>query len=106
MDDLAALEERARAELRACTDEAALRAWNTRYFGKNGEVLQAVKRVSSVPPAERKSYGQRVNQLKEGLTKEYDTALAAARERALTHSLEHESLDVTLPGRQTPRGRL
>ena len=33
MSDLASLEQRALAELHACADEAALRAWNTRYFG-------------------------------------------------------------------------
>ena len=44
MSDLAALEQRALAELQACTDEAALRAWHTHYFGKQGEVPLALKR--------------------------------------------------------------
>ena len=38
MSDLAALEQRAKTELAACADEAGLRAWHTRYFGKQGEV--------------------------------------------------------------------
>ncbi len=33
MSDLAALERHALDELQACGDEAALRAWNSRYFG-------------------------------------------------------------------------
>jgi phenylalanyl-tRNA synthetase alpha chain len=107
MDDLSALEERARTELKACADDAdGLRAWQTRYFGKSGEVLQAVKAVSTRPPAERKSYGQRANQLKEALTSAYEAAAAAQKERALERSLQTESLDVTLPGRPVPRGRL
>ena len=32
--ELAALQDRALAELNAAADEAALRAWNTKYFGK------------------------------------------------------------------------
>ena len=57
------------AELQACADEAALRAWHTRYFGKQGEVPQALEaRSATIPPAERKAYGQQANQVKEELT--------------------------------------
>ncbi len=106
MSDLATLEQRALAELQGCTDEAGLRAWHARYFGKQGEVLQAVKKVSEVPPAERKTYGQKANQVKETLATKYEEALAAEKERALQRSLAGEALDVTLPGRPVPSGRL
>ncbi len=106
MSDLAELESRALAELNACADEVALRAWNTRYFGKQGEVPQALQHVGSLPAAERKGYGQQANQLKDKLTRSYDAALAGEKERALERSLATEVLDVTLPGRPAPRGRL
>jgi len=66
MSDLAELEKQALAELEACTDKAGLRAWHTKYFGKQGLVLLAVKKVSEVPPAERRAYGQEANRIKEG----------------------------------------
>ena len=50
MSDLAALEYRALAELHACSDEAGLRAWHTRYFGKQGEVPQALSQIGKIPP--------------------------------------------------------
>jgi phenylalanyl-tRNA synthetase alpha chain len=106
MADLASLEQRALAELQACTDEASLRAWNTRYFGKQGEVVAAVKAVGSVPPAEKRTYGQKANQVKETLTQAYDKALADMKERDLARSLASERVDVTLPGRAPSRGRL
>src|SRR4051812_12133062 len=106
MSDLAALEQRALNELRGCADEAALRAWHTRYFGKQGEVAQALREISKVPPAERKGYGQRANQVKEDLTRAYEEALAREKESSLARSLAAEALDVTLPGRPAPRGRL
>src|SRR3954454_12315093 len=86
MADLSELESRARAELTACADEASLRAWNTRYFGKDGEVQKALREIATIPPAEKKAYGQKANQVKEALTREYDAALAAAKERELEHS--------------------
>jgi phenylalanyl-tRNA synthetase alpha chain len=106
MSDLASLEQRALAELNACADEAALRAWNTKHFGDKGEVQLAVKRVGELPKEERRAYGQQANQLKQALTRAYEEALAKEKERALERSLTADALDVTLPGRPVPRGRL
>jgi phenylalanyl-tRNA synthetase alpha chain len=106
MSDLATLEQRAHTELDACGDESALRSWHTRYFGKQGEVLQALKMIAEVPPAERRGYGQEANRIKESLTAAYDSALAREKERDLEKSLSAQGLDVTLPGRPAPRGRL
>jgi len=104
MSTLAALEERALADLRACTDEAALRAWNTRYL--KGEVEQAVKKVSTLPPAERPAYGKQANEVKKKLIAAYEAAEAALKEASLARSLASEALDVTLPGWPARRGRL
>lgn len=104
--DLASLEQRARQELDGCADEAALRAWHTRYFGKTGEVQQALGQLKEVAPADRPAYGKAVNQVKQTLTAAYDAALTRAREQALEGSLTAGALDVTLPGRPVPRGRL
>src|SRR5205807_201605 len=104
--DLTSLEQRASAELTACADEAALRAWNTKYFGKQGEVVQALAHLREVPPADKPAYGKEVNRLKLALTEKYAAALAGEKEKALTQSLTHDALDVTLPGRPAPRGRL
>ncbi len=106
MSDLAALEERALAELKGCADEAALQSWHTRYFGKQGAVQTAVKAIGSLPAPERPAYGQRANQVKERLTSAYEAAKAGQKEQALARSLASEALDVTLPSRPAPRGRL
>src|SRR5437899_3011788 len=106
MSDLTSLEQRALAELQACPDEDAMRAWNTRYFGKQGEMVLALKKVGEVPQADRKSYGQQANRIKEALTQAYDTALAQQKERSLARTLTANPLDVTLPGRRSSTGRL
>ena len=106
MSDLASLEQRARAELAACADETALRAWNTKYFGKQGEVLAALKKVGTVPPEERKAYGQEANRIKVALTEEFEARQAKQKEQDLAASLAADALDVSLPGRTIRRGRL
>jgi phenylalanyl-tRNA synthetase alpha chain len=106
MPELASLEQHGLSELQACADEAALRAWNTKYFGKQGEVTLALKKVGEVPPAERRAYGQEANRVKESLTKAYEARLSGQKEKELQQSLAAEALDVTLPGRPVIRGRL
>jgi phenylalanyl-tRNA synthetase alpha chain len=106
MSDLATLERRAQEELTACRDEATLRAWNHKFFGKQGEVLQALKRVGEVPKEQRREYGQEANRIKEELTRAYEAALAREKDRELERSLNANPLDVTLPGRTAPLGRL
>src|SRR5438876_79308 len=90
MSDLAALEQRAQAELAACGDEAALRAWHTKYFGKSGEVLQALKGVGAIPADQKRSYGQEANRIKQALTQAYEARLADAKQQALDRSLTAE----------------
>jgi phenylalanyl-tRNA synthetase alpha chain len=104
MSDLAALEQRALADLQSCTDESALQAWSTRYL--KGELDQAVKKVGSLPPAERPTYGKQANEVKKKLNEAYESALAAEKARSLAKSLASDALDVTLPGRPARRGRL
>lgn len=106
MSELAEMEQRALKELKNCSNMEELRTWNTRFFGKQGEVQKALKQISGVPPAERPAYGQQVNQIKTALTEAYETALAEEKERSLARSLAEVKLDVTLPGRPVPRGRL
>jgi phenylalanyl-tRNA synthetase alpha chain len=106
MSELATLEQRALAELHASPDEPALRAWHSKYFGKTGEMAQALKDVVKQPADQRRAYGTEANRVKEALTVAFDAALAAEKEKALQRSLASESVDVTLPGRPAPRGRL
>src|SRR5205823_4832555 len=84
---LTELEQQAAGELDASADEPALRAWHTKYFGKQGEILLALRKIGEVPAADRKTYGQEANRIKESLTARYDVALAAERERALERDL-------------------
>src|SRR5205823_6606133 len=99
MADLASLEQRALAELNGCADEAALRAWNSKYLGKAGELTLAVKQIGALPPEQRKAHGQEVNRIKEALTQAFDAAEQRMKEQALESSLAQGGVDVTLPGR-------
>ncbi len=106
IDALKSLEEQGLAELRDAVDEAALRGWNTRYFGEKGLMKSALAELGKMPKDQRAAYGQEANRVKVALESAYESALADAKERALQASLNAEPLDVTLPGRSAPRGRV
>jgi phenylalanyl-tRNA synthetase alpha chain len=106
IDDLKKLEDQALAELRECRDEAALRAWYTKYFGDKGAMKAALSGIGKVVKEQRPAYGQEVNRIKVALETVYAAALAEAKEKALQASLSANPLDVTLPGRSRLRGRL
>ena len=105
-DELKKLEADALAELQTCLDEAALRAWNTKYFGDKGVMKAALGKLKDIPKDQRAGYGQEANRVKVALESAYAVALAEAKEKALQASLSENPLDVTLPGRTRPRGGL
>jgi phenylalanyl-tRNA synthetase alpha chain len=105
-DELNALETEGLDELKANGDEAALRAWNTKFFGDKGRMRSALAGIGKVPKDQRAAYGQEANRVKVALESAYEAALAAAKDKALELSLSTNPLDVTLPGRPRGRGRL
>jgi phenylalanyl-tRNA synthetase alpha chain len=106
LDKLDELEKEALAELERADDSQALHAWEIRYLGKKGQITQALRSLGELPRDERPTVGQRANQVKEKL----EVALAAREEEIRTQevarSLETGAIDVTLPGRPVPTGRL
>ena len=105
-DDLKALEAQAMGELNACADEAALRAWNSKFLGDKGQIRAAQSKLGTIPKDQKAAYGQEFNRVKTALTAAYEGKLSEVKEEALAASLTANPLDVTLPGRIRPRGRL
>ncbi|MBL8866361.1 MAG: phenylalanine--tRNA ligase subunit alpha, partial [Planctomycetia bacterium] len=71
MDALAELESSGLVELSTFTDEAALRAWNTKYFGDKGLMKAALAGIGKVAKEERAAYGQEANRVKVALESAY-----------------------------------
>jgi phenylalanyl-tRNA synthetase alpha chain len=87
-------------------DEEALDRWRVTHLGRSSAIMDVFKNMGSVPKEKRGIVGRTANQVKNAL----ETALAekteSLHEAILRRSLHEERLDVTLPGREIPRGRL
>lgn len=101
MADLEALEAAALAAFRAADTPAAVEAARVEYLGlKQGKLKGAQERLKAIPPAHKRTYGQRFNALKQTLEAAWDSAKARAERPAAAA----DALDVTRPGRRPRLG--
>jgi phenylalanyl-tRNA synthetase alpha chain len=100
------LQKRALAEISASDDLRQLDELRVRYLGKKGEVTALLKSLGSMEPGERKSFGQLVNSVRDGLNDAIGARRATLEASALAQQLLADQVDVTLPGRGEQRGGL
>ena len=102
MTDAAQLEQQIVAEMAAAGDEAALEAVRVAALGKTGSVTALLKTLGTLSPEERKSQGPVINGLKDRVNAALGARRDAFKALALEARLSTESVDVTLPVRETP----
>jgi len=105
-DDLQTLETTAISELSACSEEATLIAWKSKFIGEKGHMKAALGKLGTIPKEQRAAFGQDANKVKVALETAYACAVSVAKEAALMASLNAAPLDVTIPGRRPAQGRL
>jgi phenylalanyl-tRNA synthetase alpha chain len=92
--------------LEAVRDEAALEAWRVAHLGRSSALMQLFNGFGQLTKEERPMVGQRANEVKKVLEAAFGARSEEMRQAALKRSIEQERLDVTLPGRRVPLGRL
>ena len=105
LDQIEALSTRALSELDGINSLEKLEEWRVRYLGRKSELVQHLRSLSDIPIEQRRSVGARANEIKQSL----EAKLADKKEsleQGLVSALKEERLDVTLPGKRVPLGRL
>ncbi len=75
-------------------------------LGKKGEISRLMKALGGLGAEERREAGQRLNALKEAVGLAIETRKRSLGEAALDARLAAERVDVTLPPRPEPEGRI
>ena len=101
-DDLSKLESDLLGEITGAGDLAALDAVRVSALGKKGRDSELMSKLGSLPPEERKNFGQTVNTLKSKVAEALDARKASLETAALDERLKTEPADVTLPVRLGP----
>jgi phenylalanyl-tRNA synthetase alpha chain len=102
-EDLLELEKRALEELERVCKASELERFRVSYLGKKGLITSFMRRLGEVPADQRPELGKLANRVKANLTKRFDE-----KGKILTsgEAVRSSYLDVTLPGREQPRGHL
>ena len=84
----------------------ALEQWRVQYLGRSGKVTRVLRGLGALSPGERRTVGAAANQTKALLEESLAGRERALKEQQRTGLVEHESIDVTLPGWPVPGGGL
>ncbi|MDD5039227.1 MAG: phenylalanine--tRNA ligase subunit alpha [Dehalococcoidales bacterium] len=105
LTQLEELKLKALQELDSIKNIKELEAWRVRYLGKKSDLTNVLRSLATLPIEERKSVGATANKIKTDLESSLDQKGSALRETQPALS-QKETIDITLPGRPLPTGRL
>ncbi|HAJ48175.1 MAG TPA: phenylalanine--tRNA ligase subunit alpha, partial [Alphaproteobacteria bacterium] len=100
------LEKTILAEIADAQEEAALEAIRVNALGKKGSISELLATLGKMPPEERKVQGPLINGLRDRITEALAAQKAGIADRAIEARLIAERLDVSLPPRPEPQGRV
>lgn len=104
--ELERIEKSALSDLEMVDDEPGLEQWRVTHLGRSSALMGIFDQMSRIPKEQRPAVGRRANQVKRTLEAALEKRSTALEQAALARSLTAERLDVTLPGRPLPLGRL
>jgi phenylalanyl-tRNA synthetase alpha chain len=102
MTDLTHLQNVLLSEITAAKDETAVEAIRIAALGRNGSISTLLKSLGSIAPELRREQGSLINGLKERVSAAIALRKEELRNEALDQSLCTDSVDVTLPVRESP----
>ncbi len=104
MTDYTALADAARERIHAAADLAALEALRVEYLGKQGSVSALLKTLGAMSPEERQDKGPHIQALRQAVADALAERKQAMEAAELEGRLAAETLDLSLPGPEQPRG--
>lgn len=106
MDNVDALRAELLAEVEQAGDLQALEQVRITALGKKGRITERMKTLGSLDPDARRAAGQALNAVKEAVTEALEIRRAGLGDAALDARLARERIDMSLPARPEPRGRI
>jgi phenylalanyl-tRNA synthetase alpha chain len=109
LDKLDQTKSNAIDELISLSNLKGLEDWRVRHLGKKSALTQILRGLAAIPMEERKAVGASANEVKALLERHYEEKKETLKQEAyqeLERTLTVEKIDITLPGRTVPLGRL
>ena len=106
LNALQQIRQQAAEALAQAGDLKALDDLRVKYLGKKGELTASLKQMGKLSAEERPKVGQLANEVRSGIEALVEERTAAVKAALLDQKLALEKLDVTMPGRAAPLGKL
>jgi phenylalanyl-tRNA synthetase alpha chain len=100
------LREQATHELNSIRNPSDLEAWRIRYLGRKSALTEILRGLANLPLDEKRATGAAANQLRASLEEALRLKKESVTESHIAQSIDSGRIDVTLPGRPLPLGRL
>lgn len=97
-EQLEAIRAKAEAALAKAADAQELDALRVQFLGKKGALTAVLKQMGGLSAEERPAMGQLANKVRAFIEEDIAARQAELKAAAMSHRLEAETLDVTLPG--------
>ncbi|WP_336987513.1 phenylalanine--tRNA ligase subunit alpha [Altererythrobacter aquiaggeris] len=104
MSELEQLGTTAPARIAAAETADALEALRVEYLGKQGSVSALLKTLGKMTPEQRQKEGPKIQDLRAAVAGAIAERKSALDDAALERQLASQTLDMSLPARQSPRG--
>ena len=104
-EQLTAIRNAAMAAMDAADTLAALEELRIQYLGKKGELTAVMKGMGSLSPEERPIVGQLANEVRSGIETALEEKKSALESAAADAKIAAETIDVTMPGRRSAKGK-
>jgi phenylalanyl-tRNA synthetase alpha chain len=92
------------SQIAAIKNAAQLEEIRVNFLGKKGQVTELFLQLKNLEVEEKKSFGAKINQLRNEVTQKIDAAKAEFENAELNEKLSGEKIDLSAPCRQEPRG--
>lgn len=106
LDEIEEIKNEALQSLEKVEDDRGLGEWRVRYLGKKSPLTQILRSLGGLSIEEKKAVGAAANQVKSLLENAGTSKGQTLRETRLKKEAGKESVDISLPGRPYPVGRL
>ena len=106
MSDLDKITSVFNAKIDSVKSKDDLQNIKTEFFGKNGQITQQFKILSSLDPEKRKKFASNLNRIKDDLNNQLEQKNIEIEIIEINDKLKNEKVDVTLPVRPDREGKI
>ena len=104
LETLEIINSQAIESLNSISKANSLEEWRIKYLGRKGIITQLLKSIPQIHPSERRTFGAKVNQIKNNLNTAFVKIEKSKKNLTSSSDTNTNQIDISLPGWPFPKG--